>query len=141
MIFLDTNIFMYAAGKEHPNKEGSVKLLEMAAVGEIEAATSVEVVQEILHRYTHIGKKKEGLELAKSVPKMIPIIFEVEYADIKKAMELLGKYEITSRDAIHAAVAINNFIPVICTYDSHFSVIEEISAKKPEELMKGVHSL
>lgn len=35
MIFIDTSIFMYAAGKEQPNKEPSIKLLQLVALGEI----------------------------------------------------------------------------------------------------------
>ncbi len=137
MIFLDTNIFMYAAGSEHPNKEASVKLLEQVVIGDIEAATSVEVIQEILHRYTHIGRKESGLKLATYVMEIVPIIYDIERQDIEKSMELLRKYTINSRDAIHAAVALNRKIPIICTYDSHFKAIEEIDVRKPEEVLSG----
>ncbi len=138
MIFLDTNIFMYAAGSEHPNKSTSVKMLEMVAIGKIEAAISVEVLQEILHRYTYIGRKEDGMKLARMVMQMIPTIYEVELRDIQTAMYLLKKYEINSRDALHAAVAINNSIETICTYDSHFSEINEIRLRKPEEILKEI---
>ena len=51
MIFIDTSIFMYAAGKEHPHKEPSVNLLRLIAMGEIDAVINVEVLQEIFHRF------------------------------------------------------------------------------------------
>jgi hypothetical protein len=37
VILIDANIFMYAAGADHPNKEPSRVFLERVAEGEIEA--------------------------------------------------------------------------------------------------------
>jgi predicted nucleic acid-binding protein len=51
MILVDANVFMYAAGAEHPHKAPSRIFLEKVAGGEIEAALDAEVLQEILHRY------------------------------------------------------------------------------------------
>lgn len=46
MILIDSNIFMYAAGAEHPHKEPSRSFLEEVARGDVEAALDAEV----LHR-------------------------------------------------------------------------------------------
>jgi predicted nucleic acid-binding protein len=51
VILIDANIFMYAAGAEHPHKEPSRMFLEQVARGEVDAALDAEVLQEILHRY------------------------------------------------------------------------------------------
>jgi predicted nucleic acid-binding protein len=53
--FLDTNIFMYAAGQEHPLKAPCVGILRRVASEELEAVTSTEVLQEILSRYGAVG--------------------------------------------------------------------------------------
>ncbi len=107
MIYIDTSIFMYAAGKEHPYKSPSLKVLELIAMGELEGVISVEVIQEILHRYIHIGAKEKGICLAKKVLEIIPKIYNVEYSDILKSLEILEKYDIMARDAIHIAVMLN----------------------------------
>jgi len=47
VILIDANVFMYAAGAESSNKAPSLRLLERAADGDLEAATDAEVLQEI----------------------------------------------------------------------------------------------
>ena len=135
MIFIDTSIFMYAAGKEHPNKEPSVNILKMIAVGEIDAIINVEVLQEIYHRYTMIKMKEKGIELAKKVIKIVPRIYSIELSDAIKAIDILEKYSVTSRDAIHIAFMLNRNIKEVCTYDRHFFGVDEIKAYKPEDLL------
>ena len=81
MIFIDTSIFMYAAGKEHPNKEPSATLLKLIAVGEVDAVINVEVLQEIYHRYTMIKMKEKGIDLAKKVITIVPRIYSIEQSD------------------------------------------------------------
>ena len=57
MIFVDSNIPMYLIGAAHPLKAETQVLLErLIAAGE-RLVTDVEVLQEILHRYTSIGKR------------------------------------------------------------------------------------
>ncbi|NPA75776.1 MAG: type II toxin-antitoxin system VapC family toxin [Euryarchaeota archaeon] len=136
MIFIDTSIIMYAAGKPHPNKKPSVELLKLVAIGEIDAVINVEVIQEILHRYTMIKMKDMGINLAKSTLQIIPRIYSVEVSDVIKAMNILGKYNITSRDAIHVAFMINRNITEACTYDKHFFKVSEINSQTPEEIIK-----
>ena len=138
MIFIDTSIFMYAAGKEHPNKEPSVNILKLIAVGEVDAVINVEVLQEIYHRYTMIKMKEKGIELAKKVITIVPRIYSIELSDAIKAMEILEKYNVTSRDAIHIAFMLNRNIKEVCTYDQqHFFGVEEINAYKPENLLRA----
>ncbi len=136
MIFLDTNIFMYAAGDQHPNKDHSIRILELVAMDEIQTVINVEVIQEILHRYTHIGKKSEGIKLAEYVLYLMDTIYSVESIDIKEAIKILNKYDVTSRDAIHAASCKNRGIREICTYDRHFDDIKFLTMIKPAEILK-----
>ena len=136
MIFIDTSIIMYAAGKEHPNKEPSVELLKLVAIGEVEAVINVEVIQEIFHRYTMIKMKEKGIKLAKNIMRLIPRIYSIELSDVIKAMEILRRYDLTSRDAIHIAFMLNRNINEVCTYDKHFFDVKEIKAYKPEEIIK-----
>ena len=48
MVFIDSNIPMYVAGREHPLRDPSRRFLEQVRRGEVEACTSTEVLQEIL---------------------------------------------------------------------------------------------
>lgn len=48
--FIDSNIPMYVAGREHANREPARRFLERVRKGSVEACTSTEVLQEILYR-------------------------------------------------------------------------------------------
>ena len=59
-IFLDANIFMYAAGKEHIYKQPCVQILQGVESQQIVGVANVEVLQELLYRYHHIPATREG---------------------------------------------------------------------------------
>jgi predicted nucleic acid-binding protein len=48
---IDSNVFMYAAGRGHAFKKRAAKFLEKVAQGSFDAVIDAEVLQEILHRY------------------------------------------------------------------------------------------
>ena len=54
-VFIDSNISMYAAGREHPNKEPSIKILELVSSGKVIGVSSTEVLQEILYSYQAVN--------------------------------------------------------------------------------------
>ena len=74
MILVDSNIFMYAAGGIHPNKALSVSFLRRVAKGEIDACISVEILQEILHRYRSIDRWEEGKKVYIHARKITSVI-------------------------------------------------------------------
>ena len=87
--FIDSNIPMYAAGKDHPNLAASLGLLSRVQAGEIEGCSSTEVLQEILYRYSAIRR----LDLAGAVydlfVRICPVIYDVGLADTDTARDLL----------------------------------------------------
>lgn len=54
-ILVDTNILIYAAGREHPFKAAAQRVLLALADRPNDFVTNVEVFQELLHRYLHGG--------------------------------------------------------------------------------------
>ena len=127
MIFIDSNIPMYVAGRDHPLRAPAMRVLERVRAGEIEACSSTEVLQEILYRYA--GLKR--LDLARDVYNLFvalcPVILPVTLADTDRARDLLGAGSgVSVRDAIHAAVMLNNDVREIATYDAGFDAIDGI---------------
>lgn len=49
MVFLDTNVFLYAVGAAHPLRELGQNVLRRVTNGDLLATTSTEVIQEILY--------------------------------------------------------------------------------------------
>ncbi len=62
-VFIDSNIPMYVAGTDHRNKEPARRFLARVQDGEIEGCTSTEVLQEILYRYTAVGRRDLAREV------------------------------------------------------------------------------
>ena len=88
MILVDANIFMYAAGAEHPHKAPSLAFLRQIADGRVEAAVDAEVLQEILHRYRPIRRWEEGRQvyaLARRIVPMVVAITDQIVADARSA--------------------------------------------------------
>ena len=55
-VFLDTNIFLYAAGQAHTQRDACVDVLRRVAAGTLEATANSEVIQEILHVLVRRGR-------------------------------------------------------------------------------------
>ena len=96
--------------------------------------TSVAVIQEILHRYSLTGRRITGIDLSRETLKVFNPVLPVDPKDIHYAMDLLKKYNaLRSREAIHAAVALNNGISNIVSTDHHFDTVKEIKRIDPAE--------
>ncbi|MBI4743452.1 MAG: type II toxin-antitoxin system VapC family toxin [Actinobacteria bacterium] len=135
MIFIDTNIIMYAAGKEHKYKNPCLNILKRISDGEIDAVSDSEVLQEILYRYWSIRKLDKGFQVFSDFDKLIPIILRVDRKDLLLARDFLEKYpKIKPRDAIHAAVMLNNKIDTTISTDNDFKQIKEIKRIDPLQI-------
>ena len=121
-VFIDTNIPMYAAGNEHPNKEPSIKILEKISKEQIFGVTSAEVLQEILHRYQSNNMLSSGIAIFEEFSNIVDEILPINFKILENAKNILsGNPDILTRDAIHAATMehynINNISGEMC----HFS--------------------
>ena len=123
-VFVDSNIPMYVAGREHPNREPARRLLERVRRGEIEACTSTEVLQEILYRYAGLGRRDLAEQVYDLFVQICPEVLPVTLADTDRARELLQEVPQASvRDLVHAAVMVNNGVARVATFDQGFDEI------------------
>lgn len=126
-VFIDSNIPMYVAGRAHPNREPARRLLGQVTKGEIEACASTEVLQEILYRYSALGKRELAREVYDLFVELCPVVFDVTLADTDRARDLLCASEgLSARDAIHAAVMLNHQVEWIATFDAGFDRVAGI---------------
>jgi uncharacterized protein len=124
VIFVDSNIPMYVAGRDHPLRGPSRRFLERARAGDIEMCTSTEVLQEILYRYTGLGRHDIAVEVYDLFVQLCPVVLPVTLASTDRARSLLrGVAGISVRDAIHAAVMLDNGIEEIASFDAGFDGI------------------
>jgi len=127
MIFIDTNIPMYAGGESHPLKEPCQRIIKEIAAGRLDAVTNCEVFQEILYRYLKIGERKKGFQIFYYFHRVMSgRILPVEDKGVQLARELAEKLDLSPRDLIHLAVMKNNEIGEIITADEGFDRVEGI---------------
>jgi hypothetical protein len=120
-VFIDSNIPMYVAGAAHPNRDPARRFLERVRSGDVEGCTSTEVLQEILYRYSAIGRRDLGAEVYDLFVQLCPVVFDVTLADTDGARNLLLDYPaLSARDCVHAAVMKNHDVEVIATFDTSF---------------------
>jgi predicted nucleic acid-binding protein len=131
-VFLDSNLPMYVAGRDHAHREPARRYLARVRAGDLEACTSTEVLQEILYRYSSLRR----LDLARRVydlfVQLCPTVHPVTLADTDRARDLLAQVEgISARDAIHVAVALNNGVSTIASFDAGFDGVPGIRRLTP----------
>ncbi|MCD4846439.1 MAG: type II toxin-antitoxin system VapC family toxin [Methanosarcinales archaeon] len=135
--FLDTNIFMYAAGKPHEFKEPCISILSKVQSGELNAAIDTEVFQEILYRYHHINLSDKGVDLAWSMMDIGFDVLPVTKKVVEVSLYFYQQYQnkgISPRDIIHVATMMQNDIKKIVSVDRHFDIIEEVQRIDPSRL-------
>ena len=93
MIFVDTNVVMYAVGRDHPLRSDAQAFFEAALSREHnELCTSAEVLQELLHAYIPVNRWKTldaAFTLAESC---IPVVFAIDSDDVRTARVLADHY-------------------------------------------------
>lgn len=130
--FFDTNIFIYAKGRDHPLKAPCISLIRRVREKEISAIISTEIIQEILYRFQSIHNLPGGLLLVREAMGICSRILPVTVADVSHALGILDAHpQVQTRDAFHAATMINNGIQELYSTDSHFDLIPEIRRIPP----------
>ena len=128
MVFIDSNIPMYVAGREHPHRDPSRRFLARVQRGEVEGCTSTEVLQEILYRYSALQRRDLARQVYDLFVQICPTVFDVTLADTDRARDLLLELErVSARDAVHAGVMINHGVERIATFDAGFDTVPGLS--------------
>jgi hypothetical protein len=136
-VFLDTNIFLYAAGAAHPLREPCAKVLRRVAEGSLGATINTEVVQEILYVLTRRGRRNDGLKLAGHLTALFPDLLAVTREDVMQACELLRHYPgLSVRDAVHVGTMLRNGLKTIVSVDPDFDQVAEIRRLAPGAVPK-----
>lgn len=124
MKLIDTNIILYSLAKEHPLKEPSRRLITKIVSGELTANINVDVLQEILYVYAHRNERAKGIKACSYLLDIFHSPYPITKTDVSLAITLREKHRLlSSRDAIHAAVVINNKLKGIISEDSDFDII------------------
>jgi predicted nucleic acid-binding protein len=112
---------MYLVGDAHPHKIDARRLLERAVADSRRLVTDTEVFQEILHRYVAIDRRDAIQPCFELLLEIVDEVLPVDLDTVQRAREVvLGRIELTARDAIHVAVMQVHGIAEILSFDQHF---------------------
>ena len=118
MIFVDSNVFMYAVGEPHPLKAQSQEFLAESKRDGTRLFTSAEVLQELLHAYLPVRRLHE---LAAAVELLLTFNVEVWpllQEDVRRARQLHEQHPtLQARDLCHLASCDRRGITTIKTFD------------------------
>ena len=132
-IFVDANIPMYAHGAGHPLRELCRAAIARLGRREVEACTSAEIHQELLHRYLSLRRPAEAVRVSRDFAIIVPLILPITRQDIETAWDLMARYPgLHTRDYVHIAVMFNNDLTCILSTDTHFDLVSEIERIPPE---------
>jgi predicted nucleic acid-binding protein len=137
-VFLDTNVFLYAAGAPHPQKDPCVRVLRDVAAGTLQGTTSTEVVQEILYVLDRRQRRQDGIVLARRVTALFPDLLPVRQVEMVRACDILGRRgALTVRDAIHVATMLNHGMTTILSADQHFDDLAEEGIQRVDPVSRA----
>jgi predicted nucleic acid-binding protein len=133
MILIDANVFMYAAGRESPQRLPCQRFLEKAVAGEDPAAcTNAEVLQEILHRYRSLATPEIGFKIFDAVTQLGIPILAVTDRSLSLARRLLeDSPRLSTRDGVHLGVMLEHGIEEVLSYDRGLSQVSWVKRLEP----------
>ena len=118
MIFVDTNVFIYAVGRPHSLKHEAEEFFRKSKRNGETLATSAEVLQELLHYYLPSGRYEMLGEALALVDIEVSEVWSLESGDVRMARQLHDIYpELEARDLCHLASYQNRGVKTIMTFD------------------------
>ena len=124
MTFVDTNVFMYAVGREHPLREPARRFfIEAAEAGRV-LVTSAEVLQELLHVYLP-ADRMETLDAALTLARArMSAVWGVEVEDVELARTLVPRHPgLHARDLLHVASCMRRGVEQVMTFDRALAAV------------------
>jgi len=126
LIFVDTNVFMYAVGRSHRLQDDARNFLATAVRNRQPLQTSAEVLQELLHAYLPAGRLATLDDAQELVTRSAVEVWPLESGDVQLARQLHAQFpELDARDLCHFASCRRRGIREIKTFDRGLAVIAQ----------------
>ena len=118
MIFVDTNVFMYAVGRPHPLRREARAFFEEAIEGHLMLVTSAEVLQELLHAYLPVDRLDTLRRSLDLVDSSTGSVWPLESEDVLLGWRLQEEYShLSARDLVHLACCRRRSVTEVKTFD------------------------
>lgn len=135
MLYVDSNVFLYpviyevdAVAEAKRSKDFLLKI----AKGDVEACTATITWDEVVWAIRRIFGLEPSLEQGRKLLGFPNLkLLGVRKGVVLRAQEIMEKYSLKPRDALHAATALENRITTIVSYDEDFDKVKEVKRTEP----------
>lgn len=118
MIFVDTNVLMYAVGKEHSLKAQASEFFRASVLNRDQLCTSAEVLQELLHIYLADNRLPTFEAAVRLVADLGIEVWSLEDEDVYLAHQMHERFPmLQARDLCHLASCQRRGVSDVKTFD------------------------
>ena len=133
MIFVDTNVFMYAVGRPHVLQASAQDFFIEANRNGTPLCTSAEVMQELAHVYLPTGRLQTFDATLELLASASVEVWPLEEADVALARQLHEQHPaLQARDLCHLASCRRRGVREIKTFDQTFAAVSINPIKEKE---------
>ncbi len=137
-VYLDTNFFIYLADPDSDYQNQCANLVKYCQKNNIQLATSVETIQEIIHYAKNTKQIEKGLETAQLTQEIIDFLLPVSADTIKIYLTQTKQYlSPESRDLLHLASCLENDIKYCISFDKDFLKFSRLKTLTPTQLINS----
>lgn len=129
---VDTNVFLYARGLDHPYRQPCRRVLDAVGRGQVRLDASTELVQEFVHILLRRGViRGEAVDEADEVRRQCRV-HPFDGQVLAVALGMIRQYmHLGARDAVHAATAVAIGVPQVLSADQVFDAVAEVERVDP----------
>ena len=121
MIVVDTTVLVYALGVEHPLRQPCRQLVDAVRTGRVEATSTVEVIQELVHVRGRRKPRGEAVRQGRAFVSLLSPLVRPSAEDLAHGLSLFEAHSgLGAFDAVLAAAAIGRGSEALISADRAF---------------------
>lgn len=133
MIVLDTTVLVYAKGSDHPFRDPCRELIAAIADGAIQATTSVEVIQELVHVRARRRDRHDAAATGRDYSELLSPLLSVNREHLQRGLALFERVDrLGAFDAVLAAAAAASGATALVSADTAFADAGDIPHIVPD---------
>jgi predicted nucleic acid-binding protein len=133
MIVLDTTVLVYAKGEAHPFRDPCRDLIAAIADGQIEASTTVEVIQELVHVRARRRGRADAVALGRDYAELLSPLLAVTAKHLTEGLSLFAQTDaLGAFDAVLAAASIDANASALVSAGSAFAAVPALPHVLPD---------
>lgn len=135
MIVLDTTVLVYATGTDHPACEPCRTIVAAVSRGELEATTSVEVIQEFVHVRARRRGRVDAARLGAAYADLLSPLLTIGADELRAGLRLyLDVPALGAVDAVLAAAALATHATALVSADRAFADVDGLAHRTPDQV-------